>query len=228
MELKNACRVLIEGNVLEHTWVDGQVGFAILLKSVNQSGTAPWSTTQDITVRYNRVNGVGAVFNLAAHPETSPVVPAARFTIHDNVADSVNVAQYNGSGNELQVLGDVADLIFAHNAITAPSGNSATMFDGYPNTRFVLHSNVQSTGAYCYFGSSKGGGAGALAFYAPAGLIANNVLVGSPSGGCGQSIPTNLQLATWPTTLPIGYDGRVVGPDLVKVTDATMGAVVAP
>jgi hypothetical protein len=38
MELKNACRVLIEGNVLEHTWVDGQVGFGVLLKATDQGG----------------------------------------------------------------------------------------------------------------------------------------------------------------------------------------------
>jgi hypothetical protein len=108
-------------------------------------------------------------------------------------------------------VGDLADVIFAHNAITAPSGNSATMFDVAPNTRFVMHSNVQSTGAYCYFGSNRGAGAGAFNFYAPRGLIANNVLVGTSI--CGQSIPTNVQLAAWPTTMPAGYDGRIAGPD---------------
>jgi hypothetical protein len=74
-ETKNARRVLIEGNVIENVWADAQVGFAILLKSSNQDGTAPWSTTQDVTFRYNRVRNVGAVFNIAAHPEQWPVTP---------------------------------------------------------------------------------------------------------------------------------------------------------
>jgi hypothetical protein len=117
-------------------------------------------------------------------------------------------------------------VIFAHNAINAPSGNSATMFDVAPNTRFVLHSNVQSTGAYCYFGSGHGVRRRRVRFYAPAGLIANNVLVGTSI--CGQSIPTNVQLAAWPTTMPAGYDGRVAGPDFVKVTDMTANVVIAP
>src|SRR5262249_5091257 len=47
LELKNAQRVVIEGNLLENCWADAQVGYALLLKSVNQEGGAPWSVTQD-------------------------------------------------------------------------------------------------------------------------------------------------------------------------------------
>ncbi|HYP26977.1 MAG TPA: hypothetical protein VE262_09680, partial [Blastocatellia bacterium] len=42
-ELKNARRVLVDGNVFENNWVDGQNGTAILFTVRNQEGTAPWS-----------------------------------------------------------------------------------------------------------------------------------------------------------------------------------------
>jgi hypothetical protein len=53
-ELKNASRVLVEGNVMENNWMAGQDGTAILLKSTNQDGTAPWSVTSHVTIRLNR------------------------------------------------------------------------------------------------------------------------------------------------------------------------------
>ncbi|HXG90746.1 MAG TPA: hypothetical protein VNN73_00055, partial [Blastocatellia bacterium] len=40
-ELKNARRVLIDANLFENNWVDGQSGFAILFTVRNQDGTAP-------------------------------------------------------------------------------------------------------------------------------------------------------------------------------------------
>jgi hypothetical protein len=42
-ELKNAQRVLIDGNVFENNWTMAQNGFAILFTVRNQDGAAPWS-----------------------------------------------------------------------------------------------------------------------------------------------------------------------------------------
>ena len=60
LELKNAQRVLIEGNVIDGSWAEGQSGAAFNLKSANQNGAAPWSITRDVTVRYNRIRNVGS------------------------------------------------------------------------------------------------------------------------------------------------------------------------
>ena len=37
-ELKNARRVLVEGNVFEHVWAAAQTGFAVLFTTRNQGG----------------------------------------------------------------------------------------------------------------------------------------------------------------------------------------------
>jgi hypothetical protein len=46
-EIKNAQRMLIEGNVFENNWAEGQGGSAIVLKSVNQGGACPWCVAKD-------------------------------------------------------------------------------------------------------------------------------------------------------------------------------------
>ena len=56
----------IEGNVIENNWSDAQNGFAFVLKSENQSGRAPWTTSSDVTIRNNHIRNTGSGFNLSA------------------------------------------------------------------------------------------------------------------------------------------------------------------
>ena len=64
--------LLIEGNVIENNWSDAQTGFAFVLKSENQDGTAPWSTSSDVTVRYNHIRNTGSVFNMSGRGSNPP------------------------------------------------------------------------------------------------------------------------------------------------------------
>src|SRR3989442_6517826 len=64
-ELKNARRVLVEGNVLEQNWADAQSGFSILFTVRNQDGTAPWSQVDHVVFQDNILRHGGAgVHNL--------------------------------------------------------------------------------------------------------------------------------------------------------------------
>jgi hypothetical protein len=55
LELKNARRVLIEGNLLEHSWGMGQVGFAVLFTVRNDGSQAPWEVVEDVLFANNVV-----------------------------------------------------------------------------------------------------------------------------------------------------------------------------
>ena len=74
-ELKNARRVLAEGNVLEQNWTDGQNGIAITFKPSNQ-GTAPWTEVSDVTFRYNIVRHAGGGINITGYGYNG--LPASR------------------------------------------------------------------------------------------------------------------------------------------------------
>ena len=72
IESKNSQRVLVEGNVLDGSWFDGQVGYAVVLKSANQSGGCTWCATRDWEFRNNIVRNAGAGFNLSGREGSNP------------------------------------------------------------------------------------------------------------------------------------------------------------
>ena len=69
LELKNARRVIIDGNLFEHNWPDSQNGFAILFTVRNQDGGAPWSVVEDVVFANNVVRRVGSGINILGHDD---------------------------------------------------------------------------------------------------------------------------------------------------------------
>jgi hypothetical protein len=230
IETKNARRMLMEGNVVENVWPDAQAGYAFLLKSENQSCTAPWSQSRDITIRYNRVRGVASAFNIAANPGSCPGVNAALFLITDNIVEPFNTASgYRGDGIPVQMLGALSDVIIAHNTF-ATALNQALSFDGGVTQRTAIHSTVLPVGVYGIKGSGIGGGMTTLNYYAPGALFANNALLGGnvyPQSCTGYPV-SNICPLVLPSPTPAGYDGRPMGADTLRVNAATAGVIVAP
>ena len=113
-ELKNAQRVLFEGNLLENSWGGfSQNGYAILLSPKNQENRCPVCQVTDVTIRYNRISNVGAVFSLVnvRSDAGGEATAGERYSIHDVVAAGVRGRQsgYAGSG------------LFAQLMVAAPS-----------------------------------------------------------------------------------------------------------
>jgi hypothetical protein len=224
IETKHVRRMLMEGNVIENVWQSAQAGYALLLKSTNQNGTAPWSQSSDITIRYNIIRNIGSGINIAANPEPAPAVPAARITIVDNVFSNLGTTPYNGEGIPLQILGGTYDVLVAHNSFSN-AGNQAVSFDGAATTRTVIHSNILPHGWYGVKGSGTGIGTGTLNVYAPGGVFAYDVLSG---GDCTYYPATTSCPSTIPSAPGLGYDARTIGADLTKVNAATSSTIVGP
>jgi hypothetical protein len=103
-ELKNAQRVLLEGNLLENCWGGfSQNGYAVLLTPKNQSNQCPLCRVTDVTIRFNRITNVGAVFSIANIRSDAGGETAAgeRYSIHDIVADNVRGQQFGGGDHTL-------------------------------------------------------------------------------------------------------------------------------
>jgi hypothetical protein len=150
--------MLVEGNVFENNWADAQTGYPFLCKSVNQDGTAPWSQSRDIVVRYNLFRNVGAGYNLCASCQ-GIVVPATAMAIHDNVMIGVNVAQFTGEAREYQFLGGLSNIAITHNTTINASGVATSVsLDGQPPklTSFTFSCNVYDDGQW---GTHAGSGA---------------------------------------------------------------------
>jgi hypothetical protein len=244
VETKNVRRLLIEGNVIENNWSDAQNGFAFVLKSENQDGTAPWSTSSDVTVRYNHIRNTGSVFNLSGlGSNPAKVVPAARFLVTHNLAEGVNVGPYTGDGVAFQLLSGLSDVVVSHNTIINQNASSSGVgFDGPPVKGLVMHSNLFQGGPYGVHGSDAGSGHGTLKRYAPGAVFKRNVIVG---GDCsaypGETFcPSRMTEAGFVNALNGNFrasvgalrnralDGGDIGADIDRVEAATRGAIVAP
>lgn len=110
LELKNAQRVLFEGNVLENSWGGfSQAGFAIVLTPKNQaSGTTnvcPICQVTDITIRYSTLShsGGGLLIGNGQSDNGGVALAGERYSIHDITVDDIDATKYAGFGDFAQV-----------------------------------------------------------------------------------------------------------------------------
>jgi len=175
-ELKNARRVLVDGNTFENNWVHGQSGFAILFTVRNQDGSSPWSAVEDVTFTNNVVRHTGSGVNVLGRDDAAPSGPTRRIAIRNNLFDDVGGEKWGGGGRLLQLLNGVADLVFEHNTCLH-TGNTVTA-EGAVNTGFVFRNNIVLHNDYGVTGAGKASGRSTLDAFFPGALFAGNVIVG--------------------------------------------------
>ena len=94
-ELKNARRLLIDGNVFENSWAASQIGFAIVIKSSTASAvpTVKQGTT-DLTFINNRINNANLGLNIQARDCSYGclVYPVARVIIQNNLLTGIGTS----------------------------------------------------------------------------------------------------------------------------------------
>jgi len=182
VEFKSGVRVLMEGNVLENSWADGQAGFAAVWWSVNQDGSAPWVATSDVTFRRNLVRNVAAGFQMSAYlREVNP--PMTRVAIRDNLFVGVGAAGMGNPGPLYQLDKPLSHIWIEHNTGFSPL--SSLYFVGAPLpggvTGLVVRDNILGDGSYNLFGSAGQGAAGWNQYAGAGSAFAGNVVV-RPNG----------------------------------------------
>jgi hypothetical protein len=172
-ELKNAQRVTVDGNVLENSWGDGQVGFAILLTP--RAGSASWTVVQDVQITNNIIRHAASGVQILGHDTYDVSQQSRRINIENNLFEDINGTKWNGEG-KFMVLGGGGDQItFNHNTILQ-SGNIMSVY-GDPTTNFVFTNNIVAHNAYGIVGDGKGPGRESLNSYLPNSIFKKNVVV---------------------------------------------------
>jgi hypothetical protein len=100
-ELKNAQRVLFDGNLLDNSWGGvGQMGFALVLTPRNQNSQCPLCRVTDITLRNNLIRHMGSGMSIANAPADTGAIAAAgeRYSIHDLIFEDIDADVYKGFG----------------------------------------------------------------------------------------------------------------------------------
>ena len=188
LELKNARRVLIEGNVFEHSWAAAQAGFAVVLTPRNQDGKSPWSVVEDVTFTNNVVRGAGSGISIMGQDDNHPSAQTRRIVITNNLFADIDARTWGGRGWLFMVILGTREVTIEHNT-GFPSG-AILATDPPAHSGFVLRNNVFGHGEYGVKGSGLASGEPTLRALMPGARMEGNVLIGTdiapyPSGNPG-------------------------------------------
>lgn len=173
LELKNAKNVVIDSNIFENNWTDGQAGIPILFTVRNQEGSAPWSSVQNVTFTNNIVKGAQGGVNLLGTDNEKPSTQSSGATIANNLFVDIR-------GPFLTMTG-FHNVSVIHN--THFQTGNIIIFSGPQSPKFVYRDNltVRDSRGYGVFGDATGEGTVGLKKFAPDAVFTNNVLAGADS-----------------------------------------------
>src|SRR5205809_492696 len=180
-ELKNARRVLIEGNIFENNWLAAQGGWAVQFTVRNQDGTAPWSTIEDVTFQKNIVRHSGSGVNILAADDPNPSQTMKRVLVRDNLFADINGTTWGGNGRLFQILGYAGgstDLVIEHNS--GFQQENVNYSEGVPHLGFIYRNNITPRGAagFGFIGQGAAEGISTLTIYFPLAEFQRNVIAG--------------------------------------------------
>jgi hypothetical protein len=199
-EIKEAERVLMEGNILENSWAHGQNGNAVVF-------SAPHGELSEIEFRNNIIRHAGAGFSITNYT-TNGLMHDIR--IGNNLLEDIDTVKWGGVGIFINISG-VKNVIVDHNTVF----QDGTIVNAYDDTgrrtaieNFVYTNNIAAHNAYGICGG--GFGLTAIANFFPGSVFRRNIIA---------AVPTFLDIATtypgdnfYPATLDaVGFADRAAG-----------------
>jgi hypothetical protein len=143
LEFKAVRRALVENNVIDGNWKDGQDGSPILLTPRNQYGDTPWVAVEDVVIRGNVVRRTpqGYAISILGRDNNHPSGQTARVTIERNLfADARNGIRISG--------GVDGALTIRRNTFPAIAYNWLAFSGTGPLTPLTVTGNVTRSGSY--------------------------------------------------------------------------------
>jgi hypothetical protein len=176
-ELKNARRVVVDGNLFEYNWTDAQSGYAILFTPRTSGGTT--AAIEDVQFTNNVVRHVAAVFqitgqdDLAQHPKEHLL---RRVRVANNLFEDVDGERWDGDGAFLKIGQSADDVTVDHNTVLH-TGNITKAY-GDPSLSFVFTNNLLAHNAYGVMGDGQSPGRKTIEAFFPGGVFRGNLIAG--------------------------------------------------
>ena len=181
LEIKMGRNVIIDGNVMENSWGDAQIGYAVLFTVRNQDGKAPWAVIENVSFTNNIVKNSEQGLQLLGKDNLKPSQQCSGLQITNNLFTDIS--------NRFLTLNGYHNVTLDHN--THFQNGNIMVLHGSPSTGFVYTNNItnRSASGYGIFGDGVGEGNAALARFTPGHSVRNNVFIGAASA---QYPPKNL------------------------------------
>jgi len=171
-ELKNARRVVIEGNLIESEILTT----AIVLTVRNQGGKAPWSTIEDVEIKNNIVRHASTGINILGSDNEHRSQEAKRIRIVNNLLVEIVADRPDNIPYFLQTNGG-RQITVAHNTVEQ-AGNIITAY-GAPARDFIFRDNIVQFNRYGIVCLAEGSGCGRENIFCtcfPGGVFKGNVI----------------------------------------------------
>jgi uncharacterized protein (TIGR03437 family) len=244
LEFKAVKRAVVDGNVLQNNWTDGQDGKAVLLTVRNQECSANWSTVQQVTFTNNTVsNAEGGLNFLGKDNEAEPVYgkcPAGSTSTRGSDVTVANNLFYSISGSFLTING-FYNVTLNHNT-SFQTSNTYTLY-GEQSLGYISTNNLTIENPYGIFGDGGYLGTAGLTKYTPSFVFNKNLMVAAsssenPSGNFYPSQASqvgfvdfangNYALLSSSPFSKAGTDGKDIGADFVQLNAALGGTAPSP
>jgi uncharacterized protein (TIGR03437 family) len=239
LEFKAVKRAVVDGNVMQNNWTDGQDGKAVLLTVRNQECSANWSTVQQVSFTNNIVyNAEGALNFLGKDNEAEAAYGKCPVGSTSTRGSDVTVANnlfYNIRGPFLTLNG-FYNVTLNHNT-SFQTSNTYTLY-GEQSLGYVSTNNLTIENPYGIFGDGGYLGTAGLTKYTPTCVFNKNLMVGASSSEnpAGNFYPSqasqvgfvdfangNYALLSTSPYSKAGTDGKDVGADFDQLKAAQGG-----
>ena len=170
-ELKNARRVVVEGN-----WIESEIlTTAVVLTVRNQSGKAPWSTLEDVEFKNNVVRHADSGVNFLGNDNDHKSQEAKRIRVSNNLFINIIANDPRNIPYFVQTNGG-QQITIEHNTVQQ-AGNVITGY-GLPTRNFMFRGNIVQFNEYgivCATGDSECSRQNMFCNCFPAGVFRGNI-----------------------------------------------------
>jgi Calx-beta domain-containing protein len=223
LEFKNARNVIVDANLLENSWTDAQIGYAVLFTVRSEQGKAPWAIVENISFTNNTVKNTEQGFQLLGSDYPYQSGRGNGLVVANNL--------FTGITNRFLTMSGFYNVRLDHNT-HFQTGNVTALY-GEPSIGFVYTNNITIRSGYGFFGDNVGEGTAALTTYTPGAVFQKNLIAGAPSS---QYPPGNFYPSTINGVLDSTYqlvdstyklagtDGMNLGCDVNALNAAQSGA----
>jgi hypothetical protein len=190
-ELKSARNVVVEENIFENHWKEGQPGFAIVLTPRNSNGGCNWCVVENVRFEYNLLVNLASGFNVLGYDGGHPTKQTNHLALRHNVATGMNTS-LGGPGRFMQIGEGPRDIVLEHNTVDANGSGVVYVYGGSSTDPLEVYglemrANAARHGSYGIHGTYFGYGNDTLSHYYPDNVFDNNYLAGAsashyPSG----------------------------------------------
>ncbi|PYP98841.1 MAG: hypothetical protein DMD38_00120, partial [Gemmatimonadetes bacterium] len=236
LELKLGRRILIQGNIFENSWAESQTGFAMLIWSVNQSGTTSWAQTADVWIRENIIRHAAGGLNLA-DKGLYPSLTTQRVRLDNNLWEDISLT-WGDNGRLFQFVSNTGQLTaikFYHQ--TGFADRTLITIASGVTQQFEFANIIVDHGLYGIH-ADDASEQGALDLYMPGYVFAGNAVIGGAAASypIGNFFPATLDAVGFVNAAGGDYrlaasspykgqatDGTDPGADITAVLTATSG-----